>query len=380
MYSKIASRAIVVIAMMLFAAQGNPQDAGQYFEKGSLRDTNNGKADYSLSPGVYKLTMVYAEAQPREERSIEGIQITDKSIVTKEAYFEKGSLRLTATDNDGWASLFTSVSQWNDEKRDWVYVDRRDTNNGKADYSLSPGVYKLTMVYAEAQPREERSIEGIRVVDRQVLSLGEMFGGGNLPPIISASGPFEIGDGDGYCEVGEKVLFCVDIRDTDFARAEFLLNDRLLRSTDQPGKYEQVLLLSVPGDYRFAVRAKDKNGTLESYARTVPVSMQKERAILTGKHLPPNYGEMRSVKKCPQCGKEYGDHMAFCPYDGTKLIPVEEVVHGILDASLSRAGIDPTTPEALHAKQLGLDWLNPFASQEQIDKDIHRAVDDVIKK
>lgn len=41
---------------------------------------------------------------------------------------------------------------------------------------------------------------------------------------------------------------------------------------------------------------------------------------------------------------------------------------------------DPSTPEAKHAKQLGLDWLNPFVSQEKIDEDIQLLVDDVMKE
>jgi hypothetical protein len=149
---------------------------------------------------------------------------------------------------------------------------------------------------------------------------------------------------------------------------------------DQPGKCEQVLVLSVPGDYRFAVRAKDRNGTQESYGRTIPVSIRKDRRMLTAKHLPSDYGESRQVKKCPKCAKEFVGETAFCPHDGSQLTLVERGVHGVLDASLSRAGIDPKTPEDQHAKKLGLDWLNPFASQEQIDKDIQRVVDDVIKK
>lgn len=73
-------------------------------------------------------------------------------------YFEKGTLRFTATDNDGWASVETWVYRWNDEKRDWIHVDGGRTSNGKRDYSLRPGVYKLSMSYREASPNESRSI------------------------------------------------------------------------------------------------------------------------------------------------------------------------------------------------------------------------------
>jgi len=203
-------------------------------------------------------------------------------------YFEKGTLRLTATDNDGWAYLSTSVYRWNDEKRDWA-------DNGKCDYSLSPGIYKLAMSYQEAQPNERRAIEGISVSDRQAVSIGETFVGGNLPPLISAAGPFEIGDGDGYYEVGEKVLFRMDIRDTDFEDVEFLVNDRAIRKLDRPGKFEQVLTLTVPGDYKFSVRARNKNGTLESYGRTIPVSLQKDRSVQTAKYLPTEYGQAKTM-------------------------------------------------------------------------------------
>jgi hypothetical protein len=236
------------------------------------------------------------------------------------------------------------------------------------------------MYYDEASPREKRTINNIQVFDRQASSIGETFGGGNLPPIISAAGPFEIGDGDGYYEVGEKVLFRIHIQDSDFASAKFMVNERVLRSSQKPGKFEQVLTLSVPGDYRFSVRARDKNGTLESYGRTVPVNMQKDRSVQATKHLPAEYGQAKTVMKCPKCGKEYTTDSAYCASDGSKLSPVERVLHGVLDATLVGAGIDPRTPEAQHAKQLGLDWLNPFSSKQQIDRDIQRLVDDVMKK
>ncbi len=293
----------------------------------------------------------------------------------------KGTLRLTATDNDGWASVRTCVSRWNDERRKWDAVIREaDTRDGKRDYSLSPGVYQLTMYYREASPSEKRVVEGISIYDRQASSIGETFGGGNLPPLISAGGPFEIGDGDSYYEVGERALFRIDIRDSDFDSAEFLINDHVIQRSTRAGKFEQTLQLSSPGEYKFSVRARDKEGTLESYGRTIPVNMQKDRASKSAKYLPKEYGQQKALKKCPKCGKEYHDDIAFCPQDRSRLNPAERIIHRVLDASLTNAGIDPQTPEARHAKKLGLDWLNPFVSQEEVDGDIQRLVDDVMKK
>jgi len=59
---------------------------------------------------------------------------------------------------------------------------------------------------------------------------------------------------------------------------------------------------------------------------------------------------------------------------------VERVIHGVLEASLIAAGIDPRTPKAQHGKKLDLDRRNPFASKEQIDEDTRRTVDNLIKK
>lgn len=42
----------------------------------------------------------------------------------------------------------------------------------------------------------------------------------------------------------------------------------------------------------------------------------------------------------------------------------------LLDPAIRRAGFDPSTPEAEAAKRLGKDWLNPFASNEEIQADI----------
>lgn len=343
------------------------------------RSTRDGRADYPLAPGVYQLVMYYQEAYPREQRVIENLEVADKVVIEKQEYFEKGMLRLTATDNDGWARLETYVSLWNGEKGEWQSVIReKGTRDGRVDYYLSPGVYKLDMYYQEARPTTKRTSEGIVIADRETVSLGERFDGGNLPPIISASGPFEIGDGDGFYELGERVLFRVHVTDSDMDSVEFLINDRVLRSTTDSGKYEQVLCLNVPGEYRFAVRARDKNGTLETFGRTIPVSMQKEHPRHRARHLPETYGRKQRVMVCPKCGKTYHHEAAKCPEDGTQLNAAEKVVHAVLDASLVRAGIDPTTPEAKRAKKLGIDWLNPFTSQEEIDKGIKRLVDDVM--
>ena len=342
------------------------------------RFTQNGRVDYSLAPGLYKLTLRYREADPEERRTIEGIQITDKTVIAKDEYFEKGALRLTATDNDGWAEVATFVSRWNDEKRDWERVtDDRFTQNGKVDYSLAPGLYKLTLRYREADPEERRTIEAIRIFDRQALALGERFGtGGNLPPLISAAGPFEVGDGDGYYEVGEKVLFRVDLSDSDLASAEFVLNDHVFRTVDKPGRYEEVIALDAPGDRRFAVRARDRSGTVESYGRTIPVSLAKDRPTACARHLPIDYAQQKAVRKCPQCGGEFTAEAGFCSRDGSPLTAPGRAVDGALNTSLALSGLDPRTPEAHHAKQLGLDWLNPFASPRQIQKDTQRIAGD----
>jgi len=154
----------------------------------------------------------------------------------------------------------------------------------------------------------------------------------------------------------------------------------VIRHSDRPGKFEQILTLSVPGDYHFAIRARDKNGTLESFRRTLPVNILKDKPVQAAKYLPSEYGQSKTVMKCPKCGKEYELGVAYCSHDGSKLKPVERVIHYVLDASLIGAGIDTRTPESQHAKKLGLDWLNPFVTKEQIDQDIQRLVDDVIKK
>jgi len=342
--------------------------------------TQDGRADYSLAPGIYQLRMYYLEASPNEKRVLEGIQIVDRVLVEDSQYFEKGSLRLTAADHDGWASVKTYVARWNDENRCWDdVITKQFTQDGRADYSLVPGVYQLRMYYVEAEPNEKRVVDGIRVHDRQATSIGEDFGNGNLPPLISAAGPFEIGDGDGYYEVGEKVMFRIDLRDSDFASVDFLVNDRAIRQSDRPGKYEQILTLSVPGDYRFSVRARDDNGTLESYGRTIPVNIQKDRVTQGVRYLPREYGTPTTVVVCPHCEREYQEEIAFCPHDGTQLSVIERVVQGALGAALVNAGIDPISPEVQNAVQLGLDWLNPFASPGQVDEDIQRIVDDIVR-
>ena len=87
-------------------------------------------------------------------------------------YFEKGLLRLTATDSDGWASLKTWVYKWNDEKRKWdTVISERSTRDGRVDFSLAPGVYKLGMSYREADPAEWREIENVDLAEELSLHL-----------------------------------------------------------------------------------------------------------------------------------------------------------------------------------------------------------------
>lgn len=180
--------------------------------------------------------------------------------------------------------------------------------------------------------------------------------------------------------MGERVIFRISINDSDIDSIDFLLNDRNLRTIRHSGKFEQIIKLSVPGEYSFAVRARDKNGKLESYGRTIPVSMQKKRSKRAAKYLPEKYGTKHIVRKCPKCAKEYAQEIAYCPDDGLKLNPIEKIIYGILDAGLLRSGIAPTSKIAQDAKKLGLNWLNPFADPNEINEDIQRLVDDIVNR
>jgi len=56
----------------------------------------------------------------------------------------------------------------------------------------------------------------------------------------------------------------------------------------------------------------------------------------------------------------------------------QSLLDRVLDISLRRAGVDAKSKEADLAKQFGKDWLNPFASDEQIQKDLQRTRDHIL--
>lgn len=56
----------------------------------------------------------------------------------------------------------------------------------------------------------------------------------------------------------------------------------------------------------------------------------------------------------------------------------QSILDRILDISLRRASVNAKSKEAELAKQFGKDWLNPFASDEQIRKDLERTRDHIL--
>ena len=106
--------------------------------------------------------------------------------------------------------------------------------------------------------------------------------------------------------------------------------------------------------------------------------------------LDENVGRFR---RCTHCRGTWPDSYLFCPHDGVRtvwgessgsLLTVSEpgarertkrtanLMEALLNASLARSGVDPTSDEAAKAKEFGKLWMNPLADP----KEIHRKLDE----
>ena len=103
-------------------------------------------------------------------------------------------------------------------------------------------------------------------------------------------------------------------------------------------------------------------------------------------------------RRCPHCKGTWPDSFLFCPHDGAKTVWGERsgsvtlgrakpsrssaqdrrrrdasVLEAVLNASLARSGVDPSSKEAKQAKDFGKLWMNPAADP----KEIHRKLDEL---
>ena len=116
--------------------------------------------------------------------------------------------------------------------------------------------------------------------------------------------------------------------------------------------------------------------------------------IVVGEHV----GRFR---RCLHCKGLWPDSYLYCPHDGTQTVwgaasgslkvdttvtreqlikRKASIMEAILNASLTRSGIDPSSEEAERAKRFGKLWINPAANPEDIHKQLDELRDSIIKK
>lgn len=339
------------------------------------RSTHDGRVAFEAPPGTYSIRVRYNEGEPEQERTIEPIRITDSCGLTRSAYFERGRLQLTVTDQDGWGRVKCILKWWNEAEGQWETVDDATSQDGRLGFDMAPGFYRMVIRYLESDPVQELVMDNITMADRMLASRFVNFGG-DPPPVISSFGPIEVGDGDGYYEVGEKVLFRIGVDGDDVTRVEFTTNEALLAEADSQGRFEPILDLTTPGELRFVVRAWDEAGTLETYESVIPVSAQQDQRVVSeAAYVTEDLLPGASWAVCPECGFRYPGDMTVCPLDGAALVPVEQESHG--------AGPNATAPDeelpghGLEPEQIvdfGLGWMNVF-TQPQQGQDLPRRIE-----
>lgn len=111
--------------------------------------------------------------------------------------------------------------------------------------------------------------------------------------------------------------------------------------------------------------------------------------------------EVGHFRVCPSCRAVWTDDYLFCPHDGVETVWGEpsgaltrratgstedaealkaNVIEAILNASLVRSGVDPSSPEAEKAKEFGKLWLNPLADPKDIENKLHELRQDFLRK
>lgn len=160
-------------------------EAGQRYTHLHSRPLSKGSDRVALTPGRYRVTVVYTETVTPQEQTVEAIEVLDGAEVTQHFCFGKATAEIKARDNDWhWrANARLHLYQWDEKVANWMLVKSRSLPDRKTRQCmyLAPGEYKVRVTYLETRPQTEAAETTFTAKDGEVVSVLALFRHGEMP-------------------------------------------------------------------------------------------------------------------------------------------------------------------------------------------------------
>jgi len=187
------------------------EEAKEYAETYST-SLKKGATEIFLQAGKYRAVAVDQKVEPQERHALEDIVAADGGNVLRSVILKGGEICIVARLAEDAPVGTVALYRMKDE------IDRRvltrPLKEGRIVLPVAEGTYRVVTTVGEEGNSKEYAGRWLQVTDRarlmEVLDLGRASSR-SLPPQINLWGPYEVGDGDGIFEVGERAKFTTGI-------------------------------------------------------------------------------------------------------------------------------------------------------------------------
>jgi hypothetical protein len=312
---------------------------------------------------------IHTETKPDGVQETKLISVQDKASIKKNFYFQKGRISVLATDYDGWGEGKIDILRLTDNEYKSIYGNSYGSiRKGTISQELPPGTYKLKVIYTETKPDQTRGVGRIVIADHDELFHRFYFGKGRVVMVGS--------DGDGWVSGKTDIHRSVDGDwKSIYGNSYGNLSKGTVSAYVPPGTYKAKIIRNDPktevqydavyvGDriaVRFMTRFHTDERIVDYYVadpETNELVKKEELPDVFSRHM--NKREASAIQRVVSVRTKSSERQGL----------VSSILDKGLDYSLERSGIDSTSREAELSKRLAKNWMNPFATQEQIDKDL----------
>ncbi len=187
------------------------EEAEDYAETHST-PLKTGATDIFLQAGKYRAVVVNQIVEPQKRYALDDIVVADGGKALRSVALKSGEIcivaRLAKDAPGGTVALYCRKDK----------IDRRvltrPLKEGRIVLPVAEGTYRVVTTVGEDGNSKEYSGKWRQVTDRarlmEVLDLGRASST-SLPPQINLWGPYEVGDGDGIFETGERAKITTEI-------------------------------------------------------------------------------------------------------------------------------------------------------------------------
>ena len=313
-------------------------------------DLSRSTTRFHVIPGTYKVSFyVGGTRQETDEFTLRGTQEETFS-------FNAATVFVGANQAKGYVSGSASIYRkrvWDEvgiRKVKWDHVKGNDLNQGTTRFHVIPGTYKVSF-YVGGTRQETDEFELLNTQESTHRFQAVTVYVGARQPKGYVTGSASLYRKREWNEAGVHKVKWDHVKGNDLSQGT-------------------TRFYAIPGEYRVTVYFSSDKSRKES--QPLLLSGTQEATVVfdsTTGGIRYRRGDRRDEAHTGQPEEEIPDTES--TYKRTP------VVDDLLDASLRRAGIDPTDELARKAKRLGKDTLNPFKSADDLQKDIDALVDEI---